>query len=486
MRQFILLFGVIFLILSGTGSLKAQPNSLYFLKGVPQTKDLNPARPGIKKGYYISMPLFSKLDLSINSNNISFNDLIHKGTGAQADSMVYDFKKFLSVLDENNFVNESVALTLIEFGWKKEDNFYGFSWTEREYSEPFFTKSLANLIYYGNAPYVGTTYSTGYSGIVAQHYREFAFTYSKELNKKMNVGITGKLLFGLAGLKTSGVNIVAGMPKSGDQIDLNATGKVYMSAPVEILLTNNNGNQLHYVNNYSLGSYLTNFGNPGLAVDLGIATKVTRNFEFSMSLVDLGFISWMKDITSFSENGNFLYRGINLDTQTPTNNPPVVTNISSLIYSVRDSLQDAFVPDQPNKKFMTILPVKFYAAGEYKLNEQISMGGVARVRMLNNFVHTSVTASANAAISRNFSISGSYSYMESTPVNIGLAAAYRIGHVQLYAASDNISSFFNPTTATNANLRIGINLIYKDEERSQKGIYKNKKKKTPVGCPFDQ
>jgi len=56
------------IILGGSGSLFAQPNTLYFMKGIPQTKDLNPARPGITGGFYFSMPLFSKLDLAANTN----------------------------------------------------------------------------------------------------------------------------------------------------------------------------------------------------------------------------------------------------------------------------------------------------------------------------------------------------------------------------------------------------------------------------------
>jgi len=120
-------------LLPGTQSSYAQPNSLYFLIGVPQTKDLNPARPGIERGFYVSMPFLSKVDLSINTNNWSFNDLIHKGSGAYADSLVWDFKGYLSSLGKKNFVNESAALTLLEAGWKKGTVFLGFSWTEREF-----------------------------------------------------------------------------------------------------------------------------------------------------------------------------------------------------------------------------------------------------------------------------------------------------------------------------------------------------------------
>jgi hypothetical protein len=484
MREAYKLIIVILLVLSGAISLNAQPSTFYFLKGVPQTKDLNPARPGIERGFYIAMPLFSKLDLSMNTNNWSYNDLIHRGTGVMADSLVWDFKKYISSLGKNNFLMESAALTLLEFGWKKDANFYAFSWSEHEFAEPFFTKSVADLLYYGNAPYLGSTFHSGYFGIGAQHYREFAFTVAKELNKKLSVGVTGKLLFGMAGIKTSGLSVVAGMPKSGDQIDLGANGRVFISAPVDIQLANNNGYQMFARNYFDANSYLTNFGNPGLAVDLGFSTKLSKKFEFSMSLIDLGFISWSKDISSFTENGHFLYRGINLNTITATNNPPTTTDVKGLFVAQRDSLRAAFFPDKSTSGFSTLLPVKLYIAGEYKANESVTWGGVARVRMFNNLIHTSLTASVNAALSKRFSLSASYSVMESTFDNLGLAAAYKIGYVQLYATSDNVTAFANPATARNMNLRVGINLIFQDVAKQRKGIYNRRPARSAPGCPL--
>ena len=482
MRRDILIILVFLQIVFGISHLKAQPNSLYYLKGVPQTKDLNPARPGIEKGFYIGMPLASKLDVSFNTNNWSYNDLIHRGSGTMSDFMVWDFEKYLSSLDKNNFINVSSALTLFEFGWKGERDFYSFSWTERQFAEPFFTKNLANLLYYGNEPYIGSTYHSGYFGVGAAHYRELAFTFARELNKKISVGITGKMLFGLAGIKTSGLNFVGGMPISGDQIDLGASGKVSFSAPFNVDIQNNNGYQMFAKDNFDLNNYFSNFGNPGVAVDLGFSNKVSEDFEWSVSIVDLGFITWTKDVTTFTENGHFLYSGVNLDV--PTNTPPTTTNVKKLFYDLNNSILDAFSPVESNSSFASLLPVKLYLAGEYKLNDGITLGGLARVRIFNNQIHTSLTASANARITRNLSMSASYSAMESTYDNVGFAAAFKLGFVQLYAASDNVPAFFQPTTARNANLRFGINLIFQDPATKKWEVYKRRQPRAAPGCPF--
>lgn len=478
--RFLLFLVLVFLLgLTGTDGLRAQPNTFYFLKGVPQTKDLNPARPGIEKGYYIAMPIFSKFDFSINANNWGLSDIIHQGSGAQSDSLVWDFKKFLSAIDKNNFVMESTALTLLDVGFKRGVNFYSISWAEREFVEPFFTKSLIDLMYYGNAPYIGTTYHTGYFGIGATRYREFNFNYARELNKKLSIGFTGKLLFGVAGVKTAGLNAIAGIPAGGDQIDTGVNGQLFSSYPEQFRVENSLGYQI-LTQKYSSGSnYFSNFGNPGFAIDLGFANKVSKQFEFSMSLIDLGFIAWKQDLTTYSENGHYLFQGLNL--VVPANTSP---DIENLVKALNDSVRTIFYPEKTATSFTLLLPVKLYIAAEYKINNNVSFGALARIRMFNNLIHTSYTASFNAAVSRKFSLSGSYSVMESTFDNLGLAASYRFGPVQLYAASDNIVSFMQPTEAENLNLRVGINLIFQDVARPRKGLYRKKEPRTAPGCPF--
>lgn len=469
MRQVNKLYFLLLLFMPGAKVLLAQPNTLYFMKGIVQTKDLNPARPGIERGFFISLPVFSKVDFSANTNNWSYNDLIHPGSGEMSDSLVWDFNKFLSSLDQNNFLMESAALTLVDIGWKRGKEFYGFSWSEREFTEPFFTEEVANMLYYGNWPRLGSTYHSGYFGVGGAHYREFAFTYAKEVGDKISVGITGKLLFGMAGIKTSGLNVVAGMPKSGNEIDLGASGQAFLSAPVDFRIVNEGGYKLYHKNNFDRSTYFTNFGNPGLAFDLGFTNRVSKEFEFSVSLVDLGFIFWKQDVTIFTESGHFLYKGINLDE--PDNKPPTTTDASGLFLALRDSMRYTFLPVETNTDFTTLLPVKLYVAGEYELNEDFSLGGLVRVRSFNNMLHGSFTGSVNAKVSKTFSISGSYSIMESTYDNIGLGASLRTGKVQFYAASDNVFALLNPSSARNANLRFGINLIFQDEPRRRKGVY---------------
>jgi hypothetical protein len=448
------------------------------MKGIPQTKDINPARPGIESGFYISMPLFSKLDLSANTNNWSYSDLIHWGTGNQADSLVVDVKKFMSKLDKTNFIKESAALTVLEGGFKKGKNFFALSLTEREFEEFFFHKDLIKLIYYGNYPYVGSTYNSGTFGIGAQHYHEFAFNYSRDMDKKLTIGAAIKILFGMGAVQTNGLNFKVASPSTGEYLDVIANGKADISAPVDFNYTNT-GNISSVVSHFDSKKYFSNYGNPGFAVDLGFAYRVNKQFELSMSLIDLGVITWNTDITRLTEKGHFLYRGIQIADPAL---PPIQV-LQPLINQLGDSLQRAFAPDTSAHSFSTLLPVKFYIGGDYKLNNTVSLSGLIRLSMFNSLVHASLTASANVLIWNGLSLSGSYSIMESTYDNLGLGLGFRTGPFQLYAASDNFISPFYPSKAKNMNLRVGINFIFGDREKEDKGRGKGKIHNSNCHCP---
>ena len=466
---------VIFFLL-GINPLYSQPNTLYFMKGIPQTKDINPARPGIAGGFYFSMPFLSKIDLSANTNNWSYSDLIHRGSYnplsntinnsfQTSDSLVIDIDKFRQSIDKKNFAFESAALTILEGGYKKGDNFFSASITEREFGELFFNKNLIDLVKFGNYPYLGQTYYSGNFGINMQHYREFTFNYSNDVNKKLTVGAAGKILFGMGAVHTNGMNFKVASPAIGDYLDVSASGKVNISGPVDFGY-NSKGliTSAKRIPNYSIRDYLTNLKNPGIAFDFGVAYRINKMTEFSASIIDLGVIGWKSNVTRLTENGNFLYRGVNLND--PGQTQPF--QLQPIINDLRDSLISEFKPDTTGSNFSTLMPTKIYFGIDHQINDVLSVSGLGRIRIMGDRVHTSLTAAANAYLFDALSVSASYSVMESTFDNVGFGIGFKIKALQIYAASDNLFSPFYPATARNMNLRFGINFIFGDGTDSKK------------------
>lgn len=488
---FLIFFPILFIFLFSI-EVKSQPNTLYFMKGIPQTKDLNPARPGIEEGFYLSMPGFSKLDLSVNTNNWSYSDLIHRDkrylydvgldnvvhNGQETDSLVLDLERFSSAIGNSNFINESAGFTFLEGGFKSGNYFFGLSFSEKEFSEFFFHKNLIKLINYGNYPYIGTSFNSKGFGINAQHYRELAFNFSKEVDKKTTMGITAKILFGMGAIHTNKMNFTVASPPTGNYLDVRASGRAEISAPLQFNY-DPSGDLSSVTDNFDLGNYLTNYGNPGFAMDFGIAYQANKKLELSASLVDVGMISWKTNTTQFSENGQYRYRGVMFSDPSL----PLITDLTDIINEIGDSLNNEFNPRHSGRGFSTFLPVKLYLGSEYSLNENVSLAGLARLRAFNNFLRASFTTSANVLIGKGISLTGSYSIMESTFDNLGAGVGFRGGPFQVYAASDNIFSPFYPSKAKNMNLRVGINFIFDKQPKESKGK-SSKRINKECGCPY--
>lgn len=101
--KFLVLLSVLGLV---AGNAHAQPNTMYHMKNISQTWEMNPANTGIESGWHFSMPGFSSVDLNMNTNGWRYSDLIHQGTGQYADSLIVDLDKFYNKLDDSNFMFE--------------------------------------------------------------------------------------------------------------------------------------------------------------------------------------------------------------------------------------------------------------------------------------------------------------------------------------------------------------------------------------------
>jgi hypothetical protein len=237
---------------------------------------------------------------------------------------------------------------------------------------------------------------------------------------------------------------------------------VNISAPVDFDYNTNNGliTSVNSLPNYTLKDYLSNFRNPGIAIDLGFAYQVNKRTELSASVIDLGMIGWRSNVTRLNERGSFPFRGINLNNL--TTNPLITDALDVLGHDVKS----AFKPDTTGTSFSTLLPAKIYFGINHQLTNALSVSGLSRIRMIGGTIRTSLTASANAYLLNGLSLTASYSIMESTYDNLGLGAGIKAGPFQIYAATDNLISPFFPAKARNMNLRIGINFIFNDNSSS--------------------
>lgn len=442
--------------------ISAQPNTLSYMKGIPQTKDINPALYGLENGFYISMPGISKIDIAISTSGFVYNDIIHSGTGQYSDSLIVDFDSFYSSLSERNFLRETLSYSPIEFGFKAGNQFFGLSLSIKESASFFFGKNLVGLIKDGNAPYIGQQFDSGNFGINGQSYFEAAFNYGREINDQLTMGIAVKGLFGLASINSKDLHLELFTPTDGTYIDMSATGDIYFSAPIDVYYDNAN----HFdsiSSDFDPMDALLNFSNSGFAIDFGATYQLTDKLQLSASIIDIGLISWKTDTYKFNQNGTFLYSGIDLSNSLD-NNSSSYEDPGDLFNNLGDSIIDAFDLTVSEETFSTYLPTKVYLGADYELTKYLSLGGLARLRYGNSKINYAFTSSANLKLGRALNFTLSHSVINKKANIMGAGLGLRGGPLQMYIVSDNLLSAVNPAKTSNVNLRFGINFIFGDKK----------------------
>ncbi len=463
MRNILTKIGLLGLILlSGIWTVSAQESTtLQFMKGVPQSGLMNPALHNDSSKVVIGLPGLSGAYLDFNSG-FAIDDLIHKGTGSLADSLVMDIEGFHNKLKTTNSVQQNFSMPLFFLGIRVKKSFFSVGITEKAMSSFSFDKSLVSFIKDGNGPYMGQNFDLGNIDIDAFHYREYAFGYSNEFIKnKLTVGLKAKFLYGKAALQTERMNIKVETAADGSTLNLSSDMKVNLSAPLTVEYDEKNYFNGMNSDNMEGGDYMLQKGNSGMAFDIGAVYKLTPKIILSGSIVDIGKISFKKDLISLNHVSTYKWEGVDFSKSIDDSKTDYV-DPSDLLETETDKLTDTFKPKKSEfgtEAFDVSLPTKIYLGGTYQVNNMLNVGLLDCIYKFGNISRNTITLSGNAMLSDFFSLTGSYSMIGSSS-NVGLGMALRLGAMQLYFVNDNVLALANPAKAEFVNLRFGINLLF--------------------------
>ena len=451
-----------FIILAGSIIVSAQESTtLYFMKGVSQSDLLNPALHNDSSSVVIGLPGLSGMYFDANSG-FAINDLIHKGTGLLADSLVMDIDRFHSALKSSNAIEQNFSIPLFYLGIRVKKQFFSFGITEKEFAQFTFAKSLVTFIKDGNGPYMGQNFDLGNIGLDAVHYREFAFGYSNELIKnKLTVGLKLKALYGKSAIQTERMNLKVETAADGSYLNLRSDMKVNLSMPATPEY-----DSINYLSNLNTdkvkaGDYLMQTGNFGMAFDLGAVYNLTPLITLSGSIIDMGKISFKKDLINIDKTVNYKWEGIDVSKSMDPTKADYVP-LTDLFSQEADKMTNSFRPNKSEIKsesFDVSLPTKIYLGGSYQITNIFDIGLLDRLYMYKGFSKNSITLSGNTMLGNCFSVSGSYSMIGNSYNNLGLGMGIRLGATQLYMVSDNLLAM-NPSSAEVVNFKFGMNFLF--------------------------
>lgn len=445
-----------------SAALAQESTTTYFMKGMPQSNYLNPALHNDSSKLVIGIPGMSGVYYDLGGG-FAVDDLMHKGTGALADSLVLDLDKFQGALSSTNTVQQHFSLPILYVGFRNKNSFFSFGITEKALAMVSFDKSIVDFLIEGNADNMGKTQDLGNLNMDAFQYREYALGYSYQmLKKKLTIGIKAKMLFGKFAMQTEQMHLDVETAADGSYLNLNSAMKINLSAPVNVEYDSENYFNGFNSDDTSTKDYLMEGDNKGLAFDLGAVYKLSPKITFSGSVIDMGKISFTNKTVNLDHVSTYKWEGVDFSNSIDHGSSDYV-NPSDLLDNEFNKLKDSFRPAKSefsSEAFDVTIPTKIYLGGTYDLNKQFNFGILDRIFMYDGSSQNTLTLSANAMFLNFLSLTGSYSFIGNTSNNLGLGLAIRAGFLQIYAVSDNVIAVLDPSKVEFANARVGVSFLF--------------------------
>ncbi len=428
------------LVMLSFGAYSQVDLTLYNMKSIPQSVYNNPAAvPNSKLN--IGLPVISSMYFYVSNSGFAYSDLIKRRAD---DSLNVDINNAISEMGDKNFLGFATAIDLFSFGIKVKRNYFCLNITEKASFNFTYTKDFFDLFENGNTKFQGKSANLSDLGFDATHYREYGLSMAHELNDKWTIGGRIKYLYGMENISTDQSDLT--LYTDARTYDLALTSGVNVNTSA---LTNN-GSKAY--DDLDAGDYFFGQHNHGWGLDLGGHYKMNEKWNFSASMVDLGYIHWESNVKNYRANTTtYNFEGIDLIN--------FVHDTADKGQNILDSLNDAFKPAETKEAYNTSLSTHFYLGGNYVMNEKRFAGLLLRGQIFKGIFIPSATLSINQEVGRHLAVSLSYSALNRSYNNIGLGLAANAGPVQLYVVSDNVLGALQPLDAHTFNVHFGINLI---------------------------
>lgn len=461
-KKSLLVFGLGLMFFAGYSQ---QGNTFYYMEKVSQSSMMNPAYDPPYKVTVggLLVPIVGQLPptmyFNYANNGFAYSDIIHHGVGDQSDSLIYDPQKLVDNLKTSNHLRLQNHFDLLHIGLKtKNDAYVSFSITEKMNYGATLPKSLFDLAWYGNNYFKEKDEKIVLSDLSMQatHYREFAFGFSTELVDGLTIGGRAKVLFGMSNVQTDINELTLYTDPETYMITAVADVSVKSNTPVPWIYNPDSVTldiDTEKRDDYNPVSYPFNMRNPGFGLDLGLTYEINKDFTVYFSANDIGFISWNSNPFTLSANGQFDFRGIEVEFFEDDEFDESLDNLT-------DSLIDMFSPNASDNGYVTWLPTDVYLGGQYHLNEKLDFGALYRMEFYRKNLLHSLTLSANSNITDWLSLYLSYSIMDNSYNNLGFGFTVRGAMLQYYIVSDNVLGAIMPQNTSNLNIRMGCNLVF--------------------------
>lgn len=448
-------------------------NTLYFMQGVPQSNRVNPAyQPDCK--FYIGIPLLSPARISASTSSLAWEDIVYHNP-MQSDSLITflhplgNKEAFLNKLEPVNLVTSDLGTALISAGFRTKVGYFSLDVVSRWDGNVYIPGDLAQLLISGAKE--EEIYNLDGVGTDLMAFDEISVGWSGEILDNLTIGARAKVLFGIGNIATKSSDL--SLKTSQENWNLQSNMQFNVSLPFAEVIYDDEGNVEEVVIDEALenptfstvSKYMFNGKNLGFGVDFGADYRPLDELQISVSVLDLGYISWKDEVHQVDYKTEYDFLGFEFNPFDLSEEYSFADFLDSSSSELADSLSN-FLEFTPGVVYSKRLNTKLFVGVSYDLTPSVNFGLLSRTDFLSGIITEQVTASANFKVARVLNFTLSYSYMNSYFKNIGAGLSINAGPVNLYLISDNaLNVLFWPEQARSANFWFGFNLLfgYKDK-----------------------
>ncbi len=416
----------------------------HFMQGMWQATLTNPAMlPDAK--VLVALPSFYS---STYNSGFTFNDVVINRDGTD----FFDLDGAIPQLKEDNFIQQYLSVDVIGVALTFDQLNVQFGWSARGIIYNKYPKELVQLVWDGNAQFLGQTVAVGPENILTG-YHSFYVGGAYKINDFITVGARGKLLNGVAELSTSNGQTQVDLFSREDDFALTLASNYRLNSSGNIEYNGLDDITLDYgFDDFEFGDAFSN--NFGFAFDLGIQIQLGK-FDINASALNLGRIRWKSDVSNitFTESEENTFSGLDVVGD-------FLRSDSVSFDGLLDTLETLLVVDTTRESFNSPLPSEYYISGVYQLNKVFSFGALLYLQHYQKEVFPAFGLSAHARVSKWFQGGITYSYRQRSWDGLGLNMVVSLGPVQLLAATDTFIGLVNPYNTRSVNFRFGLNLAF--------------------------
>ncbi len=416
---------------------------------------MNPAIGNMRN--FVSMPVLGNMNIGVEGT-AHLQDFLYNVNGRTTTFLNpgVSTSEFLGNISDKSRIGTNLRIGVISAGFKAFGGYNTISIGARADINARLPKELFRLMKQGLQ---NDTYDISDVRASARAWAEIGLGHSRDINKKLRVGGTLKILVGAADLDANlnQAKLILGQDNwtamTNATINASVKGLTYKTE-----VNDNTGHR--YVSGADVSG--TGINGFGAALDLGAVYKLNDDWTFSAAVLDLGFISWSNNMVA-STNGDQNFETnkytFNVDNDMPNNFSDELDRMKdqlSALYELND------MGDKGGRTTALAATINLGAEYTFPLYRKLKFGALSTTRINGEFTWTDFRVSANVAPCKIFSASASAA-MGTFGFSFGWIINLHTPGFNLFLATDH-----NPgklakqgvPLSSNANVNFGINFPF--------------------------